>query len=707
MRAPQLTLDLLPEEELNPNIVLLDDSRFPELLERLKIASTIGIDLETQYADHRWKASDKDALCPFRGTIRLIQVALQDDLTFIIDLGAPHERQIEKVQATGFLDVLKERLYSLECKVITHNGYFESAWLYYHFGFKIRNIRDTLLMSRMIYAGTTFRVKHNLGSLFERYLGLKLDKSQGKEFDWRLPLKNKQLNYAYHDAALIIDLFYKLKEYLLPNSIFPQGFVRPVQAECEVVPIFAEMAINGYPIDANQLEFVYNQHEQVYNYLLKNDFYQYYPSHITHSDTTKTIITYLKSEYKYEIKYNYQAIQELPKDKRPSIKEILYDWMDKPPIAALFRARKLKKILDYLNSIRINTFDGCVHTSYTTIAGECTGRSSSSSWISKDNTSGMNIQNPGKRLEEAKSNEVAIELTGQKLANLRTVFAAPNGYKLIIIDLPQAHYMIATESSGDKTAKAMFKDKIDQHSLVGANVAKGQGYEEKYHDWKYIQKAQSDKSHPDNAQCKKFRKYGKVGNYSQLNGSGSATMHQSNRLGIEANDLIRESWKSTFSGISRLMYQLVADANFRVYSSDSSNPAIANFFKDVKGKWGLTYGFDGRPYWLPMKQYQQDSPWKVYPSKCYASHWLTCEKTIMAWGMVKMQRYFDANLKYDARFVNMAHDEVNIIAKEEYSEEVAKVCNDILYKEFIYYIKDTQVNWDDWKDSIGSCWADK
>lgn len=705
MRAAQLTFDLLPDEKLHEKAILLEDPRFNSVLEQLTVAETIGIDLETQVTNHKWKHTPKDALCPFRGDIRLIQVAIEDKETLIIDLGGPCERRLDDPQVIQFLKVLKERLFDPQCRVITHNGYFEASWLYYHFGFKIRNIRDTMIMSKMIYAGTTFRVKHDLGTQFERHLGMELDKSQGKEFDWRLPLKNKQLNYAYHDAALLIDLFHKLKEYIVPNEIFAHDWTRAVRAECEVIPIFAEMAIDGCPINHALLEEVYDQHNQVYEYLMENEFYTYYPREMTHSDITKTIVEYLQKKYNLNIDYNHKAIQAMHKADRPSIKEILSDFMGEPAVKALFRVRRLKKAMDYMHSMQLNYFDECVHTSYNTLAQECTGRTSSSSWLSKDNTSGMNIQNPGKRIEDDLCDELAIKFTGKKLANIRTVFAALPGNKFVDIDLPQAHYMIATESGNDQTAKKMFREKIDQHSLVGATVAKGQGYEAKYHDWKYIQTAQSDKSHPDNSQCKKFRKYGKVGNYSQLNGSGSATMDKSNHLGIEANDLIRDAWKSTFTGINRLMYRLVKNANYYQYSADCDRPAAAAFFEGIKGVWGLTYGFDSRPLWLPMSDKYGD--WKVYPSKCYAQHWLSCEKTIMAMGMIKMQKLFDNHPEYGARLVNMAHDEVLIMVKEEFAEIVAEICNDILYKEFTFYVQDTQVNWDDWRDSIGDSWADK
>lgn len=705
MRAAQLTLNLLPEEPLHEKVILLDNPQFDYYLEQLKVATILSIDLETQVTDHQWQHSENDALCPFRGTIRLIQVALESDYCFIIDLGSEYDRQLNNPTTIKFLEVLKERLFNMECKVIAHNGYFECAWLYFHFGFKIRNLRDTLIMSRMIYGGTTFKVKHNLGALFKKHLGQNLDKSQGKEFDWRLPLTNKQLNYAYHDAALLIDLFHKLSEYIMPNEIFVHDWRRPAYAECDSIPVFAEMAIDGYPIDFELLKKVQDQHQQVYDHLMENEFHEYYPDYITHSDTTKTLVEYLQKNHNLAIEYDYAAIQRMHKDDRPSIKEILSDFMDHPAVTALFRVRKLKKTLDYLHAMELNYFNGCVHTSYTTLASECTGRTSSSSWLTRDNTSGMNIQNPGKRVEDKLCDELAVKFTGEKLTNIRKIFAAPDGYKLVIIDLPQAHYMIATESGDDQTAKAMFKDKIDQHSLVGATVAKGQGYDAKFHDWKYIQDAQSDKDHPDHTQCKKFRKYGKVGNYSQLNGSGSATMDKSNKLGIEANDLIRESWKNTFTGITDLMRQLVKNANYQVYDSGHESPEIAEFFKGVNGKWGLTYGFDKRPLWLPMSD--KYGSWKVYPSKCYAQHWLSCEKTIMAIGMIKMQRFFDLNPQYGARFVNMAHDEVNIIAKEEHVSIVAETCNTILYKEFTYYVKDTQVNWDSWEDSIGDNWGDK
>ena len=97
----------------------------------------------------------------------------------------------------------------------------------------------------------------------------------------------------------------------------------------------------------------------------------------------------------------------------------------------------------------------------------------------------------------------------------------------------------------------------------------------------------------------------------------------------------------------------------------------------------------------------------VYPSDAYCHHWLSCEKTIMAMAMIRIRREFLAHPEWSARLVNMIHDELNIVCLEKYAEIVAEIADKIVYEEFHYYIKDTKVTWDDWRDAIADKWSEK
>ena len=148
-------------------------------IRRLSAAPRVGLDVETTLDEPR-------KLCT-------IQLSM-DDTTWILD-------------ALAFEDLapVKTLLEDADVEKVIHNASFEEQMFAKH-GIRIRNVYDTLPVSRKKYRGQNVEGGHKLGEVCERELGIYLDKSL-QTSDWtQRPLSQAQLDYAAVDAEVLLDL---------------------------------------------------------------------------------------------------------------------------------------------------------------------------------------------------------------------------------------------------------------------------------------------------------------------------------------------------------------------------------------------------------------------------------------------------------------------------------------------------------------------
>jgi len=151
----------------------------------IEASDVIGFDLETTGLD------------PRGSVIRLAQVS-DGVTTYVIDLFRRDVRPVFEALAAAPTPV-------------AHGAAFEYGFVYHHFGIALDNLRDTLLLARIVAAGD-MSVNCGLGPVAERELGVTLDKTQ-QTSDWSAPeLSRKQLKYAAMDTRILPDLYRVLSE---------------------------------------------------------------------------------------------------------------------------------------------------------------------------------------------------------------------------------------------------------------------------------------------------------------------------------------------------------------------------------------------------------------------------------------------------------------------------------------------------------------
>src|SRR5262249_23044697 len=126
-------------------------------------------------------------------------------------------------------------------EMIIHNAAFDLAFLR-RLGFEpSATVHDTMLLSRLLYAGA--EEGHTLEDCAGRELGVTLDKQEQKS-DWSGALRDAQLAYAAADAAVLPRLLATLRV-----KVVAAGLQQAADIEARCLPAFVWMADAGVAID--------------------------------------------------------------------------------------------------------------------------------------------------------------------------------------------------------------------------------------------------------------------------------------------------------------------------------------------------------------------------------------------------------------------------------------------------------------------------
>lgn len=205
--------------------------------------SVIGFDTETTDLD------------PYKGRVRLVQLGTPEGFTYIFDLDCFASSDMRKAES---LEPLRRLLAARRPIKVAHNAKFDAKWIKHYLNVELGGdydsltctqieverggLFDTLLASQIVSAGDT-EDRHSLQMVVERYLNEPMDKS-AQLSDWSGELSESQLEYAAHDAAILLPLREKLIERIKADSL---GRVAQLEFEC-VVPI-AEVELAGVFLD--------------------------------------------------------------------------------------------------------------------------------------------------------------------------------------------------------------------------------------------------------------------------------------------------------------------------------------------------------------------------------------------------------------------------------------------------------------------------
>jgi DNA polymerase I-like protein with 3'-5' exonuclease and polymerase domains len=173
------------------------------------------------------------ALSPYTGDIRLISTADSTGNITLLDLKITPMPQ-ELLNAFG------------NAELLIHNAAFELKFLGVKFGIIPGRVFCTLTADRLLSPSRT--VRHDLGSVLERHLGIQIPKTLGAS-DWGgMFLTDEQLAYATNDVRYLHGLREKLSKALAESKL-----LGVFELETALLPIIAAMEIHGFPVDTDRM----------------------------------------------------------------------------------------------------------------------------------------------------------------------------------------------------------------------------------------------------------------------------------------------------------------------------------------------------------------------------------------------------------------------------------------------------------------------
>lgn len=646
----QLQMFAPPVVALEPWIVLEGDPRWKSCLAELLTAPCYGLDIET------WGSPAEDALDPWKGRIRLISVGLPSGLAIICDLGGI---LFPRPIPPDFLDALARA----QGYAILHNGYFDLLFLRVAYPqLRFRKVRCTLLLSRVYWAGvgalplrycpkcrvvidyescscgvplqTTPKLEHSLQAVAER-CGFLVDKTE-QTSDWAGVLGNGQRNYAGNDCLLPVKIYHDLKPRMVAEGVWSSAI-----GECDALPVFVEMSFNGMPVDEATRQHVLALYKDAQETGIQ-PFREQFPS--VNPGSPSQVLRALNSAGFFPDSTRDEALEE---------------WKDEPAVKALLLWRSLGTQVAYLEGLTAPR----ARSKYNQIAPKGQGRSSSSD---------PNLQNSANIDEHP-------DWVALGLPSVRSVFVAPKGYKLIVLDFSQSFARIATQCSKDPLLIRAYRDGEDMHCVTGARIMKLRGKEWSKDD---IARWRADETHENHLTAKLARQEGKKGFYTNLNLGG---------LAPELRQALREAFPALYA-FQRGQITKATRARTRLSCSPVDH--------------GEVRCPTGRRLWVPIRLTKYGP--SVKGPDVVSFTWMGTEKDIACLALRWIQDEFDANPHWDAQLCNFPHDEPDALALEEHAEEVAIVMQACMDRAMATVVKVIPVS--DGKDprkGVVNSWAEK
>jgi DNA polymerase I-like protein with 3'-5' exonuclease and polymerase domains len=667
------TLDTT-EYELDPLVVFPDEHYINILSTELEI----GFDIETLGNE-----SPKNAFTPEQGEIRLIQAYLPSvDKTIVWDLGDINNHSYN---AFG-LDVLLKKLTSKKCRVFIHNASFEFKWIANKFKKPILNVVDSMILSQIYYAGLIRGFKkigvdkpNSLQQVCLRLFNIKPDK-QDQSYDYAMPLTNRQLNYAANDPKLTYQAGKKLLE-----MCELEGLSRVAEAEMMAIPAFGMMEYKGIPFCSDTARKLLADYEAEAEKAIK-PWLERFPN--TNPGSPKQVLECLK-----QLGVEPKNAEGKSCTDNPTLTP--YALQD-PLIDGLLFWRSLKKDCEYLEQYLecVTEQKGfkVIRTTYSQNAPQASGRTASSS------PNLQNIPTPTPKRKKA------------GLKPIRTAFKAPEGYKMIIVDLAASHAQLARHVSQDKQLIESHQSGVKLHFYTVAGILQMRGIDATA---KELSKAKKDPMHPLYQHVSELYDPAKTVFYGGLNLNGAATLQASflkkadMLVDLKTCKSYVDGGRKAYAGLYKFQQKQIADANREQKRFQVMTDEGLKYVGVFRGYYGVAKSFDGGRLFIEKMPSKYSDDWQVSGTDAVSFAWLRPEGTIMkkALGLLALKYIF--NPEWDAWLCEFTHDEVGVMVKEEYAYDCAKFTLETVtncFKEFVpdYEAEDTDPN-----NYVVNSWADK
>ncbi len=761
MKGYQATLfqQLDPDTTLDERVVLLGDPRWDSCVEELRNAVYIGIDTEF-YEDGKGPFRTKDEINYWKAAIRLIQVGLPSGRVLIFDLGGLFSDRSRCIAAHWpTMMVLKEAIESRRVKKVGMALLTEYLLFRIHFGWRMRNMRDVMLYSQVIWAGVGAtkgryepwgfvpqpRLLHKLEAICTR-LKIPIDKRE-QTSDWAGKLAMRQYNYAGVDALVVIDVWRALSRIAVSD-----GLMKSIEAETGAQPCFCECEFEGLPVNAEMARrdlAVWIRVRDEFWSLFRRTFPGAQPT--SPYDVAEVLGEALDIRLCGGCGFEYDPVKDDnlpwqqvdlrcpvckgPKEgfKRKKLRtftdaegatrtadENLVPYEHIPYVKSLLEGRATSACLTWLNAVVENMAQNSagqwvIRTDFRQIAGGYQEHGTKNGEAGK----GMGRSSAGNPVNT--QNPSVLQPSHKKAGapSVRNCVRPADGEAFIVIDLSQAHMRIAAQVSQDPQMLKNFRDGIDAHLALTVSLLNEKGQklgrpELANLDIDAASKIRKDKKHPLFDEVKTTRDGSKNVGYGSLNMQGGATLkrtaetaHEPIFMTEEEATARRDKWREVYPVLYGFQRTTISRANSYNHNFDAIG---------VQGRYGEVRALTGRRLfliknWQPAKyEWQKKGNYSVKGTDCVSAVWMMTEADIIKYAMGLMLQAFDEHPEWEAKFRNMAHDEVDITCKQEFALPTATAALNAAHTAMRWAgIVDIPVDAADASPEklIVTCWADK
>lgn len=175
--------------------------------------------------------SETTDLKPHKGELFAMQLASKSN-SYLLDL--------ETLNINQVLRLLEDKI------LVGHNIKFDLGWLYVKYNFFPWKVRDTFLASKIIYNGLV-EMRHNLGVVMERELGVILNKDEQKNIAKIKLSTPRAIDYSFNDVERLLDL-----EDALNAKIISGEYLPAYNLHCRWIRAAAYMEQCGVPISVDE-----------------------------------------------------------------------------------------------------------------------------------------------------------------------------------------------------------------------------------------------------------------------------------------------------------------------------------------------------------------------------------------------------------------------------------------------------------------------
>ena len=417
-------------------------------------AKLIGIDIETRPTYSHPQAG----LCPHMSAIRLIQLF---DGERLVVFDCLDDRMMEEIYSHLLASGVTK------APLIAHYAIFDFKHLT-KAGWNIHDIHCSMLMSSFVdnaehspfesdEEGTEDKKKWglSLAACSQRYLGVGLPKEEQKS-DWAAPtLTTKQIVYAATDVIVTYQLGKTLLKKMKEHKI-----VKAYQFYRKMIPVIAEMELNGFKIDVERHNELIKEWEKKTE-IAQAECDKYFKG--VNMRSPKQLDAWVKNYYAK----NKRIINAWPKSEKTGLcsfnKTLLADMPEPPPIKALLAYKKHAVLLSTFGKALQDKIGptGRIHCSYS--LGETrTGRLSSRN---------PNLQNMPSRDKTFKE-----------------IFVAERGNVLVVADFSQIEIRVAGQLAKDESILDQYRRGVDLHKSI-VSVLSGKPLEDVTDEERFLGKA--------------------------------------------------------------------------------------------------------------------------------------------------------------------------------------------------------------------------